>query len=241
MRVALLYFGKARSIRRTYPTQKEHVFDKLTEAGVEFDTYMHTWDTSDNVVWQKNTAYPEDEDSYALLGTKQFQKDSQDEFLESINFSQYFYAYDYAAKGDSHYGEWLPGLIRNHICALESQRRVFELAQSSGIAYDAFMVIRPDAYFTSPLDTTVFQRLTDNMLVIPSWGSYEGFNDRMAIGTVHPIRTYTHRLADLPEFRRTNGRIVAEKCLKLTVDKYHLSVETIDTQFKMCRPDGTMV
>jgi hypothetical protein len=217
MRIALLYFGKARSLRRTYPTQKEHVFDKLTEAGIEYDVYMHTWETSDNVVWQTNTAYSEDEDSYALLGAKLFQKDSQDEFLESIDFSQYFYAHDYAARGHSHHGEWLPGLIRNHICALESQRRVFELAQNSGITYDAFMVIRPDAYFTTPLDTSVFQRLNDSTLVVPGWFSFEGYNDRMAIGTFTPIRFYTHRLSDLPEFREKYGRIVAEKCLKLAV------------------------
>jgi hypothetical protein len=241
MRVALLYFGKARSIRRTYPTQKEYVFDKLTEAGIEFDTYMHTWETSDNFVWDKNTGYPEDEESYALLGFKQFRKDVQEEFLGSIDFHKYFYPHVWATRGHSNEGEWLPGLIRNHICALESQRRVFEIAQNSGVHYDAFVVIRPDAYFTSPLDTSVFQHLNDSTLVVPGWFSFEGYNDRMAIGTFTPIRFYTHRLSDLPEFREKYGRIVAEKCLKLAVQKYGLTVVTIDTLFKLCRPDGTLI
>jgi hypothetical protein len=240
MKVALLYFGKSRSIRRTYTTHQIHVFNKLKEAGIEYDIFMHLWSSSNNMIWGSESGIPEDEGSYTLLEPTFFKKESQNDFLKTVDFGKYFYPHIYRTIGHSTHGEWLPQLVQNHICALESQRRVFQMAEDTGIVYDAYIVIRPDAYFVSDLDIDALRSLQVNTLYLPEWMWFEGYNDRFAFGCKDVMQRYTGRLEDLPEFRRTNGRIVAEKCVKLMVEKYGFVVKPLSVKFHLCRPDGTM-
>lgn len=240
MKVAILYFGKSRSIRHTYKTHHRHVFDAMKAADIEFDVFMHLWHTAGNVVWGRESGVPEDEGSYPLLAPDHLEKDRQDEFLKTIDFGRYFYEHVYREFGHSVHGEWKPCLVRNHICALESQRRVFRMAERAGRAYDAYLVIRPDAFFESGLDVAVLRSVQPGTLFVPRWKSCEGYNDRLAFGCRDVMWRYTHRLDDLPEFRLTKGRIVAEKCLKLMVEKYGFSTVPLSVRFKLCRPDGTL-
>jgi hypothetical protein len=240
MHIALLYFGKSRSIRHTYKTHQTHVFNKLKGAGITYDTYMHVWDSSDNMVWNRESGVPEDEDSYALLEPTYFKKEDQQEFLDVLDFGQYFYESVYRARGECANGEWIPQLVRNHICALESQRRVFQMTEETGVQYDAYIVIRPDAYFVSDLDIELLQTVQPNTLYVPEWMWFEGYNDRLAFGCKEVIQRYTNRIADFPEFRRTRGRVVAEKYLKLTVEKYGFAVKPLQVRFRLCRPSGAL-
>jgi hypothetical protein len=238
MKVALLYFGKSRSIRHTYTTHQTHVFDKLKGAGITYDVFMHLWSTPGNLVWNNDSGVPEDEESYALLEPDFFKKEDQNEFLKTIDFGLYFYPTVYQTIGHSTHGEWLPQLVLNHVCALESQRRVFQMTEETGNVYDAYIVIRPDAFFVSDLDIEALQSVQSNSLYLPEWMWFEGYNDRFAFGCKDVIHRYTHRLDDLPEFRKTKGRIVAEKCLKLMVEKYGFVVKPLSVQFQLCRPNG---
>jgi hypothetical protein len=239
MRVALLYFGKSRSIRQVYETQNIHVKNVLKDAGITYDTYMHTWDTSNNAVLFYETGIPEDTDSYALLEPTYFRKDNQNEFLASIDLHQYLNNKNITAADLRTYSsEWLfkPQLIQNHICALESQRRVFQMAEETGIHYDAYIVIRPDAFFTSDIDIKPLQSIEEGVVYLPDWDHWLGYNDRFAFGSKEVIRIYTHRLRDLAEFRQTRGPITSEKCMKLTIEKYNLRASMLSVRFDIYRP-----
>jgi hypothetical protein len=242
MRVALLYFGRSRSIRHTYQTHQTYVYNVLKSAGIDYDVYMHLWDASNNAVWHKETGAPEDTESYALLEPKYFKKENQEEFLAIINMDDYFYKQVSGSDIGKYSNEWLfmPHLVRNHLCALESQRRAFQMTIDSGIHYDAYIVIRPDAYFTSELDVNALQSMEEGTLYVPDWDHWLGFNDRFAFGSKEVIRIYTHRLRDLAEFRRTAGPITSEKGLKLTVEKYGLRVGSLTVRFQLCRPNGQL-
>ena len=114
------------------------------------------------------------------------------------------------------------------------------MAEDSGKNYNAFIVIRPDAYFVSDIDIAALTTVAHNTLYVPDWMWFEGYNDRLAFGCKEVIYHYTHRVKDFPEFRRTKGRIVAEKYLKLMVEKYGFQINPISVRFRLCRPDGTL-
>jgi hypothetical protein len=242
MHVALLYFGKTRSIRYTYQTHQIHVFDKLKGAGITYDNYMHTWDTSHNMIWHNDSGIPEDEDSYALLEPAYFKKDNQADFLKTVDMSKYFYSNVNVNDLRIYSREWLfdSRLIRNHICALESQGRAFQMAEETGIHYDAYIVIRPDAHFSSDLDIHELQTVQENSVYIPDWDHWMGYNDRFAFGCKEAIRKYTHRVDDLEEFRATKGPLTSEKATKLMIEKYGFQMKPLTVRFRLCRPDGKL-
>ena len=49
-------------------------------------------------------------------------------------------------------GEWIPQLLRNHLCALESLKRVYELVDSNENNYDYSSWIFVLAQFTAPFN-----------------------------------------------------------------------------------------
>ena len=237
MRIALLYFGKTRSIRKTYNSHFEHIYEPLKAAGIDYDIYLHTWKTNDNMIWDKECNVPNDDEEYKLLNPEFYRQDVQAEFQASFDFSSYFDKEIWDQHGDNrYYGEWRPQMVMNHLCALESERRVFQMCEDTGRTYDYYIVLRPDALFTMSLNLKDFLGLDETSIAIPEWKWYEGYNDRFAIGKKETIRRYTNRGRDLAEFRKTHGRIVAEKNLKLALDKYRIVVKPIKLHFDLCRP-----
>ena len=242
MHIALLYFGKSRSIRHSHETHYEHIFAKLKEVNITYDVFMHTWDTSENRIWQSIAAIPEDEESYSLLHPAYFKKDDQGEFLKTIKLGQFFYNQINVADIGKYSREWLfdSHLIQNHLCALESQRRVFQMCEEAGIHYDAYVILRPDAFFESDIDIDILRSIEEGNVYIPDWDHWLGYNDRFAFGSKEAIRIYTNRGYDLAEFRKTYGPLTSEKGLKLTLIKYGLEMRPLCIRFKLCRPNGTL-
>lgn len=116
--VAICYWGMIRTLRDTLSSQKQYVYDELDKMGIEYDTYIHTWKTTENLVWNHKMIEPIDYDSIDLINPSAKQIDDQDEFTNTIHMPSYYYEGEY---------EWEPYLIRNHLCALESQKRSAEL------------------------------------------------------------------------------------------------------------------
>jgi hypothetical protein len=235
MKVALLYFGKSRSIGYTYKSHHKHIFQVLEKYGFKYDVYIHTWKTEDNVVWNKDTKIPE-KDEYHLLNPKVLKIDEQKGFLDSLDFSIYFSEETFKKYGQQETSEWCPKLLKNHLCAVESQKRCFNMISEE---YDIYIVLRPDAYFLKNIEVEQLQNIKEGVLYVPCWASNEGYNDRFALGKKDIIKKYTHRIDDYPGFRSIFGRLVSEKCVRLFAEKYKIPVEKISVLFSLIRPDGS--
>jgi hypothetical protein len=95
-------------------------------------------------VWDKvldNQLNPKDVE---LLHPVMYKIEDQNVFKQSLNMDDYYYTHDII-------NEWQLPLLENHLCALESLKRVSSLMLSSGKTYDYVMFIRPDAKITNPL------------------------------------------------------------------------------------------
>lgn len=165
-----------------------------------------------------------------------FRRDDQDAFTDALDFSQYFYQSVYDAKGQKKDGEWDPRLIFNHLCALESLKRVTDMVYESGNEYDYIMYVRPDVRIDTLFDVSWFD-LPANGIAIPDDEHHEGLNDRFAILPYAIAPLYGKRIDHIVEFRKKHGRIVSEKYVKHVCNAHKLAVIFVPFHFKRVRPD----
>jgi len=141
--------------------------------------------------------------------------------------------------GNSPSGEWLPALIRNHICALESLKRVYKMANmhsSSSSSFDYLIAIRPDVELHVDFDINWIQSGVIPDILVPMDGPGEGYNDRFAILPFNKAHHYMCRIDILADFRKNNGRIVSEKFCKYAIDIYLPNITLITFPFTIIRP-----
>ena len=237
---AIVYFGLTRSTRKVYTSHIANIFNILEQNNLSYKKFMHTWKTSDNkqYIWDKIIREPIDYNEYMLLSPDYYKIDSQDDFLNNVNMDNYFYKDAWDKKGNSREGEWLVGLVRNHICALESMKRGIEMVEGCMINGDTFkyiMFIRPDIEIktTLPLNDILSNQ---EKITIANFEHYEGYNDRFAIMNYNNACIYGKRIDELADFRKVSGRIVSEKYVKYIIDKYNLQVNFINFNFDIIRP-----
>lgn len=228
VKVAVCYWGLTRSTRFVYPSHFDRIFRVLETNGIGYDVFMHTWSIEGKQwSWDQQLETPVDYEEYQFLKPKYYKIEPQSEFLDRLDFSQYYY------QGET---EWLPQLIRNHLCALESQKRVTDMVTESGNHYDFIIYVRPDVWFRSPLDVGLMRSLKEGEIVVPSFDSYGGYNDRFAILPFATAPIYGKRIDEIAQFRRDVGYIVSEKYVKYICDKYGLKVHFSNIDFVFVRP-----
>lgn len=235
---AFLYFGLTRSVRKTYESHINHIYKVLEDNHLSYKKFMHTWKTRDSTqnVWEKIIEQKIDYDEYKLLNPDFYTLDCEDEFLETVDMDNYFYKDVFDTVGHSSNGEWLPKMVSNYLCMLESQKRGFNMILDSishGNKYKYIVFIRPD--ITLHCDLPLHQIIYDK-INIPDHSHYEGLNDQFAIMNFDHACIYGKRINELAEFRKSNGRIVAEKYCKFICLKYNMGVNLILFDYIITRP-----
>jgi len=237
---AIVYFGMTRSTKKVYKTHIDKLFNQLRYNRLTYKTFIHTWKTNDNKqnVWQNSIKQEIDYEEYALLYPDFYKLENQDEFIKNIDMNDYFYKDCWDKLGDDCNGEWLPGLIRNHLCALESKKRGLVMVEEfvkEGNEFKYVIFVRPDVFIKDALPLNqIFSQSYD--IYLPNHSHNEGYNDRFAILNYDKASIYGKRIDEIVEFRRNNGRIVSEKYVKFIIEKYKLRLKLIDFDFKIIRP-----
>jgi hypothetical protein len=226
--IAICCWGMTRSTKLVYKTYQDHLFSVLQNAGITYDLYMHTWKAAPQI-WGNPIHIPVDYEEYKYLEPFKYVIEDQDEFLKTMNFSDYFY--------DSN-DDWCPKLLKNHICALESQKRATELCLASGKQYTYIIFIRPDLRIDNDFPVDCLTKLNLGDCCVVPYAEHEGYNDTLAVMRFEDCQKYGKRIEELEEFRRTQGRITSEKYVKYTLDKYYKNVYKIDFRSIMIRPNG---
>jgi len=228
--VAICYWGLTRSTKKVYSSHIEHVFNSLKEESIVYDIFMHTWTTDRPYIWNDPTNTPIDYEEYKLLNPNYYQIDKQDDFLKTITFSDYYYE-QYANSQK----EWLPQLIKNHVCALESQKRVTDMVLNANKKYDYVIYLRPDVEIHSKLRLSYFP-IYEKSISIPDNNHWDGYNDRFAITKFADCSYYGKRIDEIIEYRKNHGKIVSETYTRFTIDKYFGSVNFVPFLFDIIRP-----
>lgn len=243
LRVAIAYWGMTRSTRLVYETHKQNLFNVLEEAEIDFTVYMHTW-RAQNIVWADIVDTPVFEDEYILLNPSIVVIDEQNDFLNgpSYNLSMYWYESEWKRAGKD--VEWLPHLVHNHVCALESLRRLTQLVRDDS-SLDLVMYVRPDVRIDVAFEPNWLRVIhlantigNESVIALPNYDYYQGFNDRFAIVNWKDCEKYGSRLTGLAEYRKKVGYITSEKYLKHVVRTSFDDVMEIPFRFTIIRPNG---
>jgi hypothetical protein len=237
---AIIYFGLTRSTKKVYKSHIECIFNELKKNNLTYQTFMHTWQIKGDIqmVWDQEIPQKIDYTEYNLLEPDIYQIEQQDAFIESLNMDDFFYKDLWIMRGDCGEGEWRPGLIKNHLCALESMKRGLELVESAmhvGNKYKYIMFVRPDCWIHNELPLAQILPHSDK-INISNFDHGEGYNDRFAIMNYTNAVLYGKRINEIAEFRRENGRIVSEKYVKFIINKYNIPVNLIHFNFDIIRP-----
>jgi hypothetical protein len=233
-RIAICYWGLTRSTSQVYQTHQQYMYTPLSTAGYTYDVFVHTWRTPTPKTWN-DIDPPIDEEEGHLLGPKVFQIDDQEAFWATVPFADYFDEDLWNRFGDNGaYGEWPPYLIKNHICALESMRRVYTAAKAGH--YDFYIFIRPDVELVTPFPAERLATLGPNDILLTDFSHGEGYNDRFAV--MQNPEPYATRLDMLKEFRKRHGRIVSEKVVKACIDAHYTSVTFVEFPMRRVRVNG---
>jgi hypothetical protein len=240
-RIAICYWGMTRSSKYVYKSHLNNLFEILRKNSFDFDIFMHTWkvENDKNIIWEKEIDINIDYSEYLLLKPHYYKIDEQKLFTDTLNFSDYFNKDLYNKYGGDTNNEWRPQLIMNHLCALESQKRVYKMVIDSNKQFDYILFVRPDVNIMNKFDVSVLN--TDFDIIIPNYDHHEGYNDRFAILPFNKASEYSCRIDEIVEFRKTNGRIVSEKYVKYIINKYYNKLKFIGFYMKIVRPDGKLV
>lgn len=238
-KVAIIYFGLLRSYDKVYKSHINNIFNVLKKNNIDFKIFVHTWKTKDNTqrVWEKTIAVKQNFDQIKLMNAYKAKIDEQEDFEKNLKFSDYFYQNVWDSIGHDVKGEWLPGLVKNHLCALESQKRCFAMVQNDNTKFDYVMFLRPDVLIKNifPIDSLQFLNKNNEGILIPNFAHHEGINDRFALMNFNHGKFYANRINELADYRKKHGRIVSEKCTAYIVNKYYIK-KLIQFRFDIIRP-----
>jgi len=239
VKIAICYWGMTRSTKIVYNSHINNLFNVLENNGIEFDVFIHTWKTlaKNYIIWMNFSDIKVDYEEYKLLNPTFYKIDKQNEFLDTINFNDYF-GENFIDKNErDHELLWQnPLLLRNHLCALESQKRCYHMVLESNNSYDYILYIRPDVEIMNPFDVNWLNSEFD--ITITKYDHHSGFNDRFAIIPFDKAEKYSTRIDELIDFRQKIGRIISEKYVKYIVDNYYPNVQSIDFMMRIIRPNG---
>lgn len=233
-KIAICYWGMTRSTKYVYNSHFNNLFNILKNNSIDYKVFMHTWKVETNIIWENISNIPIDYQEYTLLQPNFYKIEEQKLFTDQLNFSDYFNKELYDKYGGDTFNEWRPQLIMNHLCALESQKRVYQMVNDTGENFDYVIFIRPDVQILNKFDINIFNDSFD--IIIPSYDHHEGLNDRFAILHFNNTRNYALRINEIKEFRKNNGRIVSEKYVKFIINKYYNNLKFIDFKMKIVRP-----
>jgi len=223
--VAICYYGMTNSLITVYKSHQENLFNIFKENYIRYEIFMHTWYS------EKNSGTNNER---KLLNLKGYQIDNQSQFINNINFEDYFDNDLYTSVGDVGNGEWNPKLIYNHICDLESIKRVTKLIEDSDVSrFDAIIYIRPDAIILNKFSMNWFIYFNPNQIMLLNYDHNEGYNDKFAVIPLENYKAYGYRIDKLKIFRNKMGRITPEKFIKYIVLRNFTQIKFIDYEMKI--------
>ena len=167
MKIAICYWGMTRSTKFVYESHITNLYEVLKNNNIEYNTFMHTWETKNNanIIWENICDINIDYEEYKFLNPDFYKIEKQWKFLETLDFNNYFNKELYDKYGGDTPHEWRPRLIMNHLCALESQKRVYNMVKETNINYDFIIYIRPDVKILNLFDLNYLKMQFD--IIIP--------------------------------------------------------------------------
>ena len=129
----------------------------------------------------------------------------------------------------------------NLIRQFNSLQQVWKLCEKNNKKYDCYLFLRPDLKYTKKIDIkqVVDACSNNNTIYTPSWSTFKGLNDRMALGDYNSMKVYANRINYVNNYLEiTNKPLHAERFLKYVLDKHNLKNKEFKMVGKRIRSNG---
>ena len=188
MRVAVCFSGMPRSFKTVYESHKKFIFDVLSEQGIEYDIFIHTWNNK-----VKYPKYLSDEGTVEELielykptafKIETYNDEKINELLNDSKVNEYHEYIDH--NNDlNNIGDWIGGglLTNNTISLFYGLNESNKLRIESGLKHDIIIKTRFDNIMFDKLNIATLSK-EENTVYCPM--GYEPDN-REQLGTVNDI------------------------------------------------------
>jgi len=231
MKVAVCFWGIARSLNHTLASIQECIFKPLQESGISFDILLHTYIV--NNIYEnkraKETCIQLDNDSWKQLNPHKYIIENQEEIYEQLNVLKY------RNKGDPWYSNFQT--FDNHILALWSLKQVTSLYDVD--QYDYIIYVRPDVKYFKKITEIDFMNLEENVALLPNFHTYP-INDRFCIAKPAAAKKYGNRFDFAYEFSLQN-QLHSERFLNWTLEKHSIKYINVHFPFHRVRANGVEI
>ena len=188
MRIAVCFSGMPRSFKTVYESHKKFIFDVLSEQGIEYDIFIHTWNNK-----VKYPKYLSDEGTVEelieLYKPTAFKIETYDDkkINELLNDSKVNEYHEYIDHNNdlNNIGDWIGGglLTNNTISLFYGLNESNKLRIESGLKHDIIIKTRFDNIMFDKLNIATLSK-EENTVYCPM--GYEP-DDRERLGTVNDI------------------------------------------------------
>jgi len=233
-KVAILFFGLTRSTDVVLESIQKKLFNPITEAGLDYDIFLHTYILESPYVnqWAGENITNYDNEQYKLLNPKYVVLDRQADIIRQTNFEDYY----------TKLGDWAGMtpeitryLIRNYVLALYSKKRVTELFREHADTYKYVIIMRPDMRIVSKINIQEYLKLVDTKsIVVPAIDWFNGCNDKLCIAKKEEALYYGTLSDKLLEYSRHTS-IMAERFILDMLVKADIMIHTADIRYILVR------
>lgn len=239
MKTAICFSGHLRTFFEVFHSVKTNIIDPLNA-----DVFIHTWEVMGAPTRKTQT---DNELHYVLCDQQKVIELAQpkkivfepekilETFIKDTN--------DIVVPEDQR--RFIMTHIGYHIGMFYSIHRANQLKceyeQENNFKYDRVIRIRPDLFWETKLDHSMFP--DNNILYIPEIAQFcdEGMNDQVCIGSSHNVDMYSNIYYDIISYYRNNVITARPEALfRYHINKHQIPIQTLDLNYKMYRLDGAI-
>lgn len=233
MKVAIIFFGLTRNLKNTFRSIRQYVFIPLASQKINYDIYLHTYNLS-SITNLRSHEYdiPLDNDEWKMLSPYKYIIENQDEVDTKLRLDEFCKFKN--PWPEDHSKNSMKNLLRQ----LNSLKKAWKLIENEP-EYDAYIILRPDLYYMSPIITKNLKFPVQNLdMYIPQWGkTRDGENDRFCVTSKSGAFVYMNRIEHIFEYAKIDAPN-SHRFLKAILDKCEIKRFPLNVKAVRIRADG---
>lgn len=230
MKIAVAFFGVARSLKYTICSIEENILAPLRALG-DVKIFGHFYNLTEIYNPRSGESCKIDTSQHALINFDSIIIDEPNDCLSRFNIKEIYSARDpYLDDYKS---------ITNLLHQLHSLDSVTKSIQES-YQPDVVVFVRPDLYYHNSLQASMLLavRSSRKRVFLPAWQSYGGYNDRCAICNNDTYVDYGSRANLVDSYIDFCKPFYSELFLYFVLRKKHIKVSRLEITASRIRGDG---
>lgn len=232
MKICLCFFGVvSRSIHLTKDSIQHNIFDVIQKRGHTYEVYVHDIKVKDLESPRAGDSVKNLEDRSNHLPCDYYESSKQEDIDEYL-FTQNAYGIPNTREPSA----------KNMYRQLFSLQKVTKMWQNENKFYDYYVYLRPDLEYMQPLPMEMIEKYQNtNYLLTPSWGAWDGLNDRIYMGAKDVIFHFGNRIEYLALLIFDPKRkYQPERYMKIVSDHFKIPRVSIGFFARRIRTNGTI-